>query len=88
MANAARLIDVDEHPVAAGTLDDGEELLPRATLSVEQAKRVAQGTAPGAVGEIDLEEFRGRLVFNVDVGDQDVKVDATTGEVLGAAGEE
>ncbi len=40
--------------------------------------------ASGPVGEIDLEEYQGKLVFNVDVGDKDVKVDAHTGAVLSA----
>jgi hypothetical protein len=94
-ASMARLLVIDddlriagERPVAAGTLDDGEEFLPQAKLTVEQAIRAAQGAASGAIGEIDLESFGGRLVFNVDVGDQDVKVDAVTGEVRGAAAEE
>src|SRR5215218_8956507 len=33
-ASVARLLDIDESPVAAGTLDDGEELLPQAKLTV------------------------------------------------------
>ena len=32
--------------------------------------------------EVDLEHYDGRLVFNVDVGSSDVKVDAVTGDVL------
>ena len=87
-ATVARLLEIAERPVAAGTLDDGEELLPRATLTVEQAIAAARDVASGPIGEIDLEDYRGRLVFNVDVGDRDVKVDAATGEVLGAAAEE
>ena len=83
---------VDEECVAADgggsdahvcTLDDGEELLPRADISIEEAVDAAQATDPdGAVGEIGLEAFEGRLVFNVDVGETDVKVDAATGDIL------
>jgi uncharacterized membrane protein YkoI len=72
----------EEQPVAPGTLDDGKELLPQTTLTVEQAVKAAQSAATGAVGEVDLEHFHGRLVFNVDIGDKDVKVDAENGNVL------
>lgn len=67
--------------VPAGTIDDGEELLSQATISLDDAIAAAQASAPGNVGEIDLEYVDGQLVFNVDVGTHDVKVDATTGDV-------
>jgi uncharacterized membrane protein YkoI len=70
----------------AGTLDDGKELLAQAGISIDDAIASAQAAVPGAtsedIGEVDLESFDGTLVFNVDVGDKDVKVDASTGEVL------
>jgi len=68
----------------SGTLDDGKDLLPQAGITLEQAVAAAQGAASGPVGEIDLEHWQGKLVFNVDVGDKDVKVDAQTGGVLSA----
>ena len=71
-----------ESAVAAGTLDDGQELLPLAGISLDAAIRSAQGAASGAVGEVDLEYVGDRLVFNVDIGDQDVKVDASSGAVV------
>ena len=74
--------DAGEMPVPAGTIDDGEEFLADAGISLEEAIAAAQGAASGAIGEVDLERFAGTLVFNVDVGDQDVKVDAATGEIL------
>jgi uncharacterized membrane protein YkoI len=68
----------------SGTLDDGKDLLPQAGITLEQAVAAAQGAASGPVGEIDLEQAQGRLVFNVDIGDKDVKVDASSGAVLAA----
>ncbi|MEO8458867.1 MAG: hypothetical protein ABI559_13785 [Chloroflexota bacterium] len=41
------------------------------------------GDDGATIGEIDLEQYNGALVFNVDVGGVDVKVDATTGTVVG-----
>lgn len=67
-----------------GELDDGADLLPRAGITLDAAIAAAQAGRSGAIGEVDLEEWNGTLVFNVDVGDEDVKVDAATGEVLAA----
>jgi uncharacterized membrane protein YkoI len=67
----------------SGVLDDGKDLLPQAEISLKAAIESAQTAATGEIGEVDLEYYDGTLVFNVDVGDQDVKVDASTGEVLG-----
>jgi len=72
----------------SGTLDDGKDLLPQAGITLEQAVAAAQGAAPGPVGEVDLEHYQGKLVFNVDVGDKDVKVDAITGAVIDATSDD
>ena len=72
----------------SGTLDDGKDLLPQAGITLEQAIAAAQGAASGPVGEVDLEHSQGKLVFNVDVGDKDVKVDAQTGSVIDATSDD
>jgi uncharacterized membrane protein YkoI len=63
-------------------LDDGKDLSSQAKISETQAIAAAQSAASGSLNEVDLEHFDGRLVYNVDVGNTDVKVDATTGKVL------
>jgi uncharacterized membrane protein YkoI len=63
-------------------LDDGMSLLPQATITEQQAIAAATSAASGALNEIDLEHAKGRLVFTVDVGVNDVKVDAASGEVV------
>jgi uncharacterized membrane protein YkoI len=63
-------------------LDDGKALLPQATITEQQAIAAAQGVATGALNEVDLEHAAGRLVWNVDVGRHDVKVDAANGTVV------
>jgi uncharacterized membrane protein YkoI len=63
-------------------LDDGKDLLSQAKVSEEQAIKAAQGAASGGLNEVDLEHLDGKLVWNVDVGSSDVKVDATTGDVV------
>ncbi|MFL5761745.1 MAG: PepSY domain-containing protein [Thermomicrobiales bacterium] len=74
----------NETSVAPGTLDDGKDLLPQAEITLDQAVEAAQGSQTGTLGEVDLEHYQGHLVFNVDIGDHDVKVDASTGKVLAA----
>lgn len=82
---ASRLGIDDEGSGQPGAIDDGQDLLPQAKITLDQAIRAAQAAAPdGRLGEVDVEHYRGHLVFNVDVGQQDVKVDADTGAVLGA----
>jgi uncharacterized membrane protein YkoI len=67
---------------APSRLDDGEALLGQAKITEQQAISAAQSAASGNLNEVALEHYTGRLVFNVDVGSHDVKVDAGTGEVL------
>jgi uncharacterized membrane protein YkoI len=66
----------------ASRMDDGQDLLPQARITETQAIAAAQGAASGSLNEVDLEHAGGRLVFNVDVGGHDVKVDASTGDVV------
>jgi uncharacterized membrane protein YkoI len=75
---------------AGGTsrLDDGKDLLPQAKISEQQAIAAAQKAASGPLNEVDLEQYNGRLAFNVDVGNHDVKVDAANGDVLAAASDD
>ena len=68
---------------APSQIDDGAELIDQAGISLDDAIAAAQTAGVGAVGEIDLEMYQGTLVFNVDIGNLDVKVDASNGAVLG-----
>ena len=71
----------DGHFAKPGALDDGKSLLPQARISVADAVATAQRTERGELGQVDLERRDGRLVFTVDVGSQEVHVDAATGVV-------
>jgi uncharacterized membrane protein YkoI len=73
---------------APSRLDDGSSLLGQAKITEQDAIAAAQTAASGPLDEVDLERAGGRLVFNVDVGSHDVKVDATTGEVVSAGRDE
>ena len=69
--------------VPPGHIDDGADLLPLASITLQEAIAEAQEAESGALGEVDLEYYEGRLVFNVDIGQWDVKVDAADGSILG-----
>jgi uncharacterized membrane protein YkoI len=75
-------------PNGGSRLDDGKDLLPQAEVTEAQAVRAARTAASGGLDEIDLEQDHGRLVFNVDVGSKDVKVDAADGRVLGVGSDD
>jgi uncharacterized membrane protein YkoI len=68
----------------ASRLDDGKDLLPQSRITEQQAIDAARGAASGGLNEVDLEHHDGRLVWNVDVGSSDVKVDAGSGQVVTA----
>jgi uncharacterized membrane protein YkoI len=72
----------DRNDDDAGTIDDGANLLPKASISIDEATAAAQAAANGDIGEIDLEYAGDRLVFNVDVGNNDVRVDAADGSIV------
>jgi uncharacterized membrane protein YkoI len=67
---------------APSRIDDGKDLAGQAGITEAEAISSARKAASGALNEIDLEHAGGRLVYNVDVGGHDVKVDAATGEVV------
>ena len=73
---------------SASRLDDGKQYLSQAKVSEQDAIAAAQSRASGNLNEVDLEQANGKLVWNVDVGSHDVKVDATSGEVVSVAGDD
>jgi uncharacterized membrane protein YkoI len=75
------LIWDDGHAVQPGTLDDGKDLLPRTSISTEQAVSAAVAAQSGRLGQVDLKERGGHVYYVVDIGDREVSVDAVTGTV-------
>jgi uncharacterized membrane protein YkoI len=64
-----------------GSLDDGKELLPQTKITLAQAVAAAQRAAQGNLGQVDLERAGSRVVYIVDVGNQEVRVDAADGSI-------
>jgi uncharacterized membrane protein YkoI len=77
------LIYDDGAYVKPGSLDDGKELRPQASVTLQQAIAAARNASSGSLGQVDLEHYEGRLVYTVDVGDHEVKVDAANGRIDG-----
>lgn len=80
VAGSGTLTD-DGRVVKPGSLDDGKDLLPQTTISLERAVADAQRATSGAVGQVDLEHLGSRIVYKVDVGDKEVRVDAANGDI-------
>jgi uncharacterized membrane protein YkoI len=75
------LIFDDGRAVQPGSLDDGKELLSQTKISLAQAVKAAQGAAIGRLGQVDLEQLGSRVVYSVDVGSKEVRIDASDGSV-------
>ena len=76
------LIWDDGHYAKPGSLDDGKDLLPQTKIPLAQAVETARHAASGSLGQVDLEHYGARIVFVADVGNQEVRVDAATGDVV------
>ena len=72
----------DDANATPGELVDGQDLVAEATITVEQAVTIAQGVGSGETGAVSLEYQGSDLVYTVDIGGQEITVDATTGAVL------
>jgi uncharacterized membrane protein YkoI len=71
----------DGHAAKPGSLDDGKELLPLTRITLAQAVAAAQRAASGSLGQVDLERLGTRVVYSVDVGSREVRIDASDGSV-------
>jgi len=61
---------------------ENQALASSAKISAEQAKQVAEAEVGGTVTSSHLESENGIVVYEVKIGDQEVKVDANDGSVL------
>jgi uncharacterized membrane protein YkoI len=81
LGGARGLIWDDGHYAKPGALDDGKNLLAQTSVPLSQAVATAKGAATGDLGQVDLERLNGRIVYTVDIGSNEVHVDANTGAV-------
>ncbi len=61
---------------------DQDNLASQAKISKKQAKKAAKKAAKGSVTEVELDEQNGKVVYEVDVGNNEVIVNAKNGKVI------
>jgi uncharacterized membrane protein YkoI len=81
LGGARGLIWDDARYAKPGSLDDGKELLSQTKITLSQAVAAARKAQSGQLGQVDLEQYGGRIVYMVDVGSNEVRVDATDGSI-------
>ncbi|MEH2425339.1 MAG: PepSY domain-containing protein [Nostoc sp.] len=67
------------------TNDDAQEaakLQPLAKITAQQAQQAVEASVGGKASGVKLENEDGNLVYTVEIGQQNVKVDAGNGKVL------
>ncbi|RDW22319.1 hypothetical protein CWR48_01025 [Oceanobacillus arenosus] len=82
--------EADDEEADGEEADDDQsqaELAKQATVTKEAATQTALDQVPGTVGDVELEDENGTIVYSIEVTAQDgtqqeVKVDATTGKVV------
>jgi uncharacterized membrane protein YkoI len=62
--------------------DEAAALAPLAKITADEASAAAQAEVPGEVQKVELDNENGSLVYSVEIGGKDVKVDAGTAAVL------
>jgi uncharacterized membrane protein YkoI len=83
IALGAAAISSDQAGALEGSnLDDGSHLLSDARITPEEAIDIAQGEVNGNVEDIDLERNGSELIYDIEINDTDVHIDAMDGAVL------
>ncbi len=81
--NAPDGAEADTESEAAESGQD--DAVPNAThaITADQAKATAEAhLSAGAAGKVELDDENGQLVYSVEIGSVDVKVDAMTGAIV------
>lgn len=71
----------------AKEVEDTASLQTKATLTSDQAKKIAETNARGSASAVRLEDENGTVVYSVTVGSKEVKVDAVTGNIVASDNE-
>ncbi|MHB1086532.1 MAG: PepSY domain-containing protein [Minisyncoccota bacterium] len=63
-------------------VQEQQMLQAKATITADQAKQVAQTKLGGTATSVELEDENGTVVYNVIIGNREVKVNATDGSIV------
>lgn len=73
---------VDGSVIQVKANDDDESTLAQPKITLEKAVEIAQGQAQGDFHEIELDTKDGVLVWEVEIGNSDVSVNADDGSIV------
>jgi hypothetical protein len=65
-----------------GLVDDGAHLVDEVQIIPSEAIEIALDADPGAIRDLDLEQYGQELVYEVDIDGESRYVDAMTGQLL------
>lgn len=82
LGNAKVYINAEDGTVLQVKTKDTTETYPAAKITVEKAIEIAQGKAQGDFHEAELEMKNGALVWEVEIGNSEVLINAEDGTVI------
>lgn len=82
VGSAKVYINAEDGAVIQVKTKDSSETLPQAKIPIEKAIEIAKGSAQGDFHSADLEMKDGVLVWDVEIGDSEVYVNADDGTVV------
>ncbi|MGB3491439.1 MAG: PepSY domain-containing protein [Elainellaceae cyanobacterium] len=74
--------DRDETTETSQTKSSANDLVQVAEITLSRAVQIAETFAEGSAVEAELERENGNIVYSVSIGNQEIIVDANTGEIL------
>lgn len=85
LGNAKVYINAEDGSVLQVKTKDTSESFPAAKITVEKAIEIAKGQAQGDFKEAELDMEGGSLVWEVEIGNSEISIDAEDGTVLRVA---
>ncbi|OLV19600.1 PepSY domain-containing protein [Deinococcus marmoris] len=82
MIKGSILLPAEQKGVEMTDAQESAQYLKLAKITLDQARAAAQAAVPGTVTSIKLDEEDGYLVYEVEIGTQEVIIDAGNGKVL------
>lgn len=76
------MLPAEQKGVEVPDAEESAQYLKLAKITLDQARAAALAAVPGTVTSIQLEDKDGYLVYEVEIGNQEVIIDAGTGKVL------
>ncbi len=82
MIKGSILLPAEQKGVEMTDAQESAQYLKLAKITLDQARAAALAAVPGTVTSIKLDEEDGYLVYEVEIGTQEVIIDAGNGKVL------